>query len=91
MNREDLSGIAVKCLFFDIGSTLVDETRVDEDIFHRIALSANVSDEYVVNKAIEFYKQNKRGHKEVMKLLGVGTSLCRTVPGDTMISKKVKK
>ena len=28
-------------------------------------------EEYVRARAIEFYKQNKRGHKEVMKLLGV--------------------
>ena len=61
----------VKWLFFDIGSTLVDETKVYDDIFHKIAIAANVSDEYVKTQAIEFYKQNKRGHKEVMRLLGV--------------------
>ena len=61
----------VKWLFFDIGSTLVNETKVYDDIFHKIAIAANVSDEYVKNHAIEFYKQNKRGHKEVMRHLGV--------------------
>lgn len=35
----------IKWLFFDIGSTLVDETKVYDDIFHKIAVTANVSDE----------------------------------------------
>ena len=61
----------IKWLFFDIGSTLVDETKVYDDIFHKVAIAANVPEEYVRARAIEFYKQNKRGHKEVMKLLGV--------------------
>jgi len=61
----------IKWLFFDIGSTLVDETKVYDDIFHKIAIAANVSEDYVKTQAIEFYKQNKRGHKEVMRLLGV--------------------
>ena len=61
----------IKWLFFDIGSTLVDETKVYDDIFHQIAIAANVSEEYVKMQAIAFYKQNKRGHKEVMRLLGV--------------------
>ena len=61
----------IKWLFFDIGSTLVDETKVYDDIFHKLAIAANVPEEYVRARAIEFYKQNKRGHKEVMKLLGV--------------------
>ena len=61
----------IKWLFFDIGSTLVDETKVYDDIFRKIAVAANVSEEYVRAQVIAFCKQNKRGHKEVMKLLGV--------------------
>lgn len=61
----------IKWLFFDIGSTLVDETRVYDDIFQKIAVAAGVSAEYVRTRAIEFYRQNKRGHREVMRLLGV--------------------
>lgn len=61
----------VKWLFFDIGSTLVDETKVYDDIFQKIAVAAGVSAEYVKNLAIGFYRQNKRGHREVMRLLGV--------------------
>ena len=61
----------VEWLFFDIGSTLVDETKVYDDIFQKIAVAAGVSAEYVKNMAIGFYRQNKRGHREVMRLLGV--------------------
>ena len=61
----------IKWLFFDIGSTLVDETKVYDDIFQKIAAAAGVSVEDVKAQAIEFYKQNKRGHREVIRLLGV--------------------
>ena len=61
----------IRWLFFDIGSTLVDETRVYDDIFQKIAAAAGVSTEYVKTLAIGFYRQNKRGHREVMRLLGV--------------------
>ena len=61
----------IQWLFFDIGSTLVDETRVYEDIYQKIAAAAGVSTEYVKTLAIGFYRQNKRGHREVMRLLGV--------------------
>ena len=61
----------IKWLFFDMGSTLIDETKVYEDIFQKIAVAAGVPVEYVKSRAIEFYRQNKRGHREVMRLLGV--------------------
>ena len=61
----------IKWLFFDIGSTLVDETGVYDGIFRKIAAAAHVSEEYVRTQAVEFCKQNKRGDKEVMRLLGV--------------------
>ncbi len=61
----------VRWLFFDIGSTLVDETAVYDDIFQKIADAAGVPAEYVRTLAIGFYRQNKRGHREVMRLLGV--------------------
>ena len=61
----------VKWLFFDIGSTLVDETKVYDDIFQKIAVAGGVSIEEVKTRAIGFYKQNKRGHREVIRLLGV--------------------
>ena len=49
----------VKWLFFDLGSTLLDESQVYEDIFRKIAISANVSEAIVNQKAVAFYKQNK--------------------------------
>lgn len=61
----------IKWLFFDIGSTLADESKVYEDIFRKIAEAACVSEEYVNQKAIEFYKQNKRGDKEVAAYFNV--------------------
>ena len=61
----------IEWLFFDVGSTLVNEEKVYDDIFSKIAATANVSEEYVKKKAIEFFKQNKRGHKEVMRILHV--------------------
>ena len=61
----------VKWLFFDIGSTLVDETKVYDDIFQKIAVAGGVSVEEVKTRAIGFYKQNKRGHREVIRLLGI--------------------
>lgn len=65
----DMDGI--KWLFFDMGSTLLDETGVYEDIFHKIAVAANVSEDLVKEKATEFYKQNKKGDKEVVKIYGI--------------------
>ena len=56
----------VKWLFFDIGSTLVDETKVYGDLFQKIADAAGVSAESVITLAIGFYRQNKRGHREVI-------------------------
>ena len=61
----------IRWLFFDMGSTLIDETKVYDDIFQKIADAAGVSAEDVKARAIGFYRQNKRGHREVMRLLGV--------------------
>ena len=61
----------VKWLFFDIGSTLVDESLVYEYRFGGIAEKSGKSTEYVYDKAMEFYRQNKKGDKEVASLLGV--------------------
>ena len=61
----------VKWLFFDLGSTLLDESQVYEDIFRKIAISANVPEEVVNQKAVAIYKQNKRGDKEVARFFNV--------------------
>lgn len=61
----------IKWIFFDIGSTLVDESKVYEERMKIIAEMANVSYEYVYQTAFEFYKQNKKGDLETIKLLNV--------------------
>ena len=61
----------IKWIFFDIGSTLVDESKVYERRLKKISKLANVSEEYVLKKAIEYYKNNKKGDLEVINLLGI--------------------
>lgn len=58
-------------LFFDIGSTIVDEHLAYEHRMRDIADSSNLTYSSVYDIAIEFYKQNKKGDLEVAKLLGV--------------------
>lgn len=61
----------IKWLFFDVGSTLVNERKAYEKRFRSIAESADVTYEFVYNKAIEFYKQNKKGDLETIKSLNI--------------------
>jgi len=61
----------VRWLFFDIGSTLVDESRVYEHRMRQIAAWAKVDYEYVYDTAVMFYKQNLKGDLEMIKLLRV--------------------
>ena len=49
----------IKWIFFDMGSTLIDESKVYEMINRKMASDAGVSYEYVCEKSLEFYKQNK--------------------------------
>ncbi len=58
-------------LFFDIGSTLVDEHLAYEERIRKIAKAANTTYEKVYETALNFYKQNKKGDLEAAKLLGV--------------------
>lgn len=61
----------IKWLFFDVGSTLVDESLAYEKRMRSAAKAANVTYEYVYETAMEFYKRNKKGDLETMKLLNV--------------------
>ena len=61
----------IKWLFFDIGSTLVDESRAYESRLRAVAEAANVTYESVYETAIRFYRENKKGDAETIKLLGV--------------------
>ena len=61
----------IKWIFFDVGSTLVDESIVYETRMREVARCAEVDYEDVYEKAMEFYRKNKKGDLEVMKLLKV--------------------
>ncbi|MCD8326014.1 MAG: hypothetical protein LUC90_04830 [Lachnospiraceae bacterium] len=54
----------IKWLFFDVGSTLVDESRVYEERMKKTAQIAKVPYEYVYETAIAFYRENKKGDLE---------------------------
>lgn len=58
-------------LFFDLGSTLIDEHIAYEHRLKGIADQANVPYEEVCRIAVGFYKQNKKGDLETAKLFGV--------------------
>lgn len=61
----------IKWLFFDVGSTLVDESMAYENRMRSMAKAANVTYEYVYETAMKFYRQNKKGDLETMRLLDV--------------------
>ena len=61
----------IKWLFFDVGSTIVDEHLAYEHRMREIADSANTTYTNVYEMAITFYKQNKKGDLETAKQLGV--------------------
>lgn len=55
----------IKWIFFDIGSTLVDEHLVYEHIFLDIAKLTNKEYEDIYAQAVEIYKQNKKADIEL--------------------------
>lgn len=61
----------IKWLFFDVGSTLVDEHLAFEHRMREMADLANTTYSSVYETAMTFYKQNKKGDLETAKLLGV--------------------
>jgi 8-oxo-dGTP diphosphatase len=61
----------IEWIFFDIGSTLVDESKVYEDRMRKIAEKADVEYKYVYDTAVEFYNKNKKGDLEITKMLNV--------------------
>lgn len=61
----------INWLFFDVGSTIVDESNPYSHRFHDIARFANVSYTFVSEQAEAFFKEGKKGDKEVARLLGV--------------------
>lgn len=61
----------IEWIFFDFGSTLVDETKAYEHRFREIAERAGCSYEEVYQGALAFYKQNKKGDYEIAKKYGL--------------------
>lgn len=61
----------IEWLFFDIGSTLIDEHIAYEHRFRDIARMANCEFQNVYEQALNLYKKNKKGDLEVAKKLGV--------------------
>ena len=61
----------IRWLFFDIGSTLADESGVYADIYRKIAQSAGVSEEQVRQTALGIYMNGGRGDRETARLFGV--------------------
>lgn len=61
----------IEWIFFDVGSTIVDEHLAYEHRMREIADLANTAYSNIYETAMEFYKQNKKGDLETAKLLGV--------------------
>jgi putative hydrolase of the HAD superfamily len=61
----------IEWVFFDVGSTIIDEHIAYEHRMKDIADLANTTYSSVYETAMEFYKQNKKGDLETAKLLGV--------------------
>lgn len=61
----------IQWLFFDVGSTIVNEQKAYEHRFNDIAHAAHTSFEDVYNTAIAFYKLNKKGDLEAAKKFSV--------------------
>lgn len=61
----------IEWIFFDVGSTIIDEHIAYEHRMREIADQAKTTYRSVYETAMTFYKQNKKGDLETAKLLGV--------------------
>nr|MBQ4320481.1 HAD family hydrolase [Clostridia bacterium] len=61
----------IKWLFFDVGSTLIDESLAYEHRLREIAELSGKEYSSVYKTAIGLYKQNKKGDLETARLLGI--------------------
>lgn len=61
----------IKWLFFDVGSTLMNEEKAYLHRLHDVADAVNEPFEKIYEMAISFYKQNKKGDLEVMDFYGL--------------------
>lgn len=61
----------IEWLFFDIGSTLVDETKACLHRLHDLADAVNEPFETVYEKYLSYNRANKKGDREVINEYGV--------------------
>ena len=61
----------IEWIFFDVGSTLVDESLAYEHRMREMADLANTTYSNVYETAMTFYKKNKKGDLETARLLGI--------------------
>lgn len=61
----------IEWLFFDVGSTLVNEEKAYLHRLHDVADAVNEPFEKIYDMAISFYKENRKGDLEVMQLYGL--------------------
>ncbi len=61
----------IEWIFFDVGSTIVDEHFAYKHRMNEMADLANTTYSSVYETTMEFYKQNKKGDLETAKLLGI--------------------
>ncbi|MDD6796634.1 MAG: HAD family hydrolase [Clostridiaceae bacterium] len=61
----------IEWIFFDVGSTLIDESEVYKHRIKGMVDEAQITYDEVYNRMVEFYKVNKKGDKEVAKELGI--------------------
>ena len=63
--------INIEWIFFDVGSTLMNEEKAYLHRLHDVANAVNEPYEKIYDLAINFYKDNRKGDLEVMQLYGL--------------------
>ena len=61
----------IEWIFFDVGSTLMNEEKAYLHRLHDVANAVNEPFEKIYDLAINFYKDNRKGDLEVMQLYGL--------------------
>ena len=69
----------IKWLFFDVGSTIMNEQTAYEHRIRDIAAAANTAYETVYERALAYYKLNKKGDLEAAGEFGVPFSKVNSV------------
>lgn len=67
----ETSGQAIRWLFFDVGSTLVDETAAYDHRIREMIAGASVTFDQFQRKREEFARQNRRGDLEAAAFFGL--------------------